>query len=101
MQCTSLGALALAGCATSPEVRPLELPLRGALTQPCERLAIPEESELPPLSEDRAALAAQLAERGFWMRRDHQQEAVITAVCRQRDEVVAVVGRNNQAARGE
>ena len=71
----------------------------GWANQPCERVALPEESQLPPLSEDAQAAEAQLRERGFWMERDALQEGVITRVCRQRNEATANIARQRQLVR--
>lgn len=66
---------------------------------PCERVAIPEESQLPPLSEDAEAAAAQLRERGYWMNETTKYEGVITRVCRQRNEAVANIAAQRQLVR--
>ena len=93
-----LGLLGLAACATTgPQA--LEIPIREALTQPCERLPIPAESELPALSQNPEAAAAQLEERRWWGQRDLAHEGVETRLCRQRDEAVAITGRYNQIVR--
>lgn len=89
------GLLGLEACATTQGPLSLEIPLRSSLTQQCETLAIPEETELPPLAQDSTA-AAQLAERRWWMQRDVAHEGVEHRLCRSRDEAVALIARHNQ-----
>ena len=88
--------MGLAACATTPAQQALEIPIRPALTEQCETLDVPAESQLPALAQDQAAAQAQLTERRYWMSRDLSHEGVERRLCRQRDEVVAVVGRHNQ-----
>lgn len=92
------GLLALGACGTL-EPHPFEIPISQTLKDPCERLPIPAENELPPLSQNPQAAAAQLAERQWWGKRDIAHEGVETRTCRQRDEAVAVIGRANQVSR--
>ena len=91
-----LGLTALAACGTTGPL-PLEIPIRDSLKAPCERLATPAENELPPLSEDRQAAAAQIAERAYWQNRDLDHNGVERRICRQRDEAVADIAIHNQA----
>jgi hypothetical protein len=95
-----LGLAALGACATTQAPgSALEAALPAWANDPCERLAIPDESELPALSQDAEIAAAQLAERGFWTARDIGQEAVISRVCRQRNEATANIAAHNQLVR--
>lgn len=98
---TLLGLAALSACATTKPPLQLEIPVRQALTEPCEQLAIPREDQLPAVAQDPHASEAQLAERRYWTSRDLDHEGIERRLCRQRDEAVAVIGQANQAARGE
>ncbi len=92
------GLLALGACGTLEPAHPFEIPISQALKDPCERLPIPAENQLPALAQDPAAAAAQLTERRYWGARDLAHEGVETRLCRSRDEAVAVIGRANQVS---
>lgn len=92
-----LGLLALPACATTSP-HPLEIPLRSDLIAACEKLALPQESELPPLAEGEAG-QAQLRDRRWWAQRDIAHEGLEQRLCRQRDELIGLITFSNQRAR--
>lgn len=88
----------LTACGTTrPD--PVLIPIRAELTQPCERVALPQENELPALAEGEAG-EAQLNERRFWGGYVVVMNGALRRLCRQRDEAVQLGINHNQLVTG-
>lgn len=116
-------ALSLMGCGTTTQVRALTIPVREDL-RTCTRLAAVEQNSLQSAPDEKAvaeAAASQsdplafsdaetsfivhyvtlflLRERGAWMGRDIAQTGQNYNLCREKEELVALIDANNEHAR--
>lgn len=87
-------AMLTSACGTTSALRVSQIPLREDLTKCVALTALPSEA-LPALSDDPVVRAAQLQERGVWMRRDLEQTGIAREACNKQIELVALIQANN------
>lgn len=90
--------LTACGLIPKPSPSPLEIPVRDELRAPCERVAIPQENQLPALAQGEAG-EAQVLERRFWSGYVVQMNGAMRRLCSQRDEAVSLIANHAELVR--